>query len=621
MEKDLDIIVKYCFANHQTQYTSTQNIVTKELIDSGVLMQISNDNLDVYKINTSSDSFNEKLLVYSENILTQKLPSNLPDAYRFIDMFFNKINIYDNNFIWTGAREIAEGLLSYVLKLFLDKGLEIHELLSILEQVEEQQPHLIDFRESFLVAISKSTDIDELKKNILIIAGSEKKYQAESFVRELPSVNLTLAKDLYYSILEGDITEKDFFLSKILYGFINIDVVFAFEESKKIFLKEPSTALFIFGRIPFINERDIIEIDKIIDHSKITDEQVSEYSYYLCKLIMNNSTPQLIKNKYLEKLSNLITSVDSCYLDMIFHNITFYLEGYDEEKYRLLHQYLSRNQNFEIIKDFFYHVNEPKYLFHLLVLTFDVTGWRSAIDLFKGGLQNFWNTNQVETERCIFKLFSSRNHSLLGVQVIMSGYLAPFTIDLMKSLSIQQMNAIEACCKHPIFFERLLPLILPLRKSKSSKIRECLILQLSILIKEAYGASLYELIESKITKSRGDKEFLEKIRVSLNEYLQDKSERESINEFNPYLNEDELINLYYRLQNESQTKASQNSRKKSIFAELASTKIIVRGNSWKIGDKEISPLRKVSVSAMIDRRAYKDPEAFEISLNNFKNGD
>lgn len=47
----------------------------------------------------------------------------------------------------------------------------------------------------------------------------------------------------------------------------------------------------------------------------------------------------------------------------------------------------------------------------------------------------------------------------------------------------------------------------------------------------------------------------------------------------------------------------------------------MRGNSWKFGNNEISPLGKVSISAMIDKRAYKDPEAFENSPNNFELGD
>lgn len=621
MDKDLDLLVNYCLTNRKTQYNSSNKIVTKKLIDSGVLTKISSDTLEVYEINAYSDFFNEKLLAYSEKILSEKLPSNLTEAFQFVDDFFNKINIYNGNYLWSGAREIVQGLLSFVLKNFLGGGLNIHEMFSILEKEEERKPQLIDFRLSYFFAISKFASLDDLKKCIIQIANSSKSYEAESFVADLPRVNPDLAKKLYYSVLEEDIDMKQYFISKILYGFINIDVAFAFEESKKMLTRLPSTALFMFGRIPFSSEDDIVEVDKIINNIKITEDQIAEYSYYLCKVIMNKCTSQPIKNNYFEKLSSLIRSSENNYINAVFHNITFHLKDNDEEKYKLLHQYLSRTQNFEVIQNFFYNFSEPKYLFHLLLMTFSATGWRSAIELFESGLRNFWNIKQEETESCIFDLFSNRKHSLLGVQVIMSGYSEPYNIDLKKSSGLQQLNAIDACCKHPIFFERLLPLILQLRKSKSNKIKDRLISQLSILIKEAYGKALYELIESKITKSRADKRFLEKIHIALDEYIRDKAERESINEFNPYLNEDELMNLYYGLQKESQSKASQNARKNSIFSELASTKIIVRGNSWKIGDKEVSPLGKVSISAMIDKRAYKDPEAFEMSLNNFDNGD
>src|SRR5690606_17831368 len=185
----------------------------------------------------------------------------------------------------------------------------------------------------------------------------------------------------------------------------------------------------------------------------------------------------------------------------------------------------------------------------------------------------------------------------------------------------QQLNAINGFCKHPIFFERLLPLLLPLRKSRSKRIKECLISQLSILIKEAYGKPLYELISSQVSKSKTDTQFITRIGTALDDYLEDKKEREAISEFNPYFNEKELMNLYYGLQNESQSRARKDASKGSMFTELATTKIIVRGNSWKFGDNEISPLEKVSISAMVDKRAYIDPEVFENSLNNFEHGD
>lgn len=621
MDKNLDLLINYCFTTHNTQCRSTNPIVTKNLVDSGVLTKISSDALDVYEINAHSDFFNEKLLVYSENTLGKKLPSNLTEVFQFVDEFFNKIHIYDENYIWSGAQQIVKGLLSHVFKCFLENGLDIHELFRILELEEERQTHLIDFRQSFLVASSKLANVDDLKKYILQIANSPKNYEAESFVGELPSVNSELAKKLYFSIVGDETKIKLYFLPKLLYGFINVEFEFAFNESKKIFKKNPSIGLFIFGRLPYKNAENINEIDIIINNATITEDLLAEYSYYLCKIIMNGFTPQHIRNNYFKKLSDLINSVNDNYVQVVFHNITYSIKHNDEKKFELLHVYLSRTQDYTVIKNFFYNFSEPKYLFHLLLMTFSATGWRSAIELFESGLQNFWNIKQEETESCIFELFSNRKRSLLGVQVIMSGYLEPYNVDFKKSSSIQQLNAIDACCKYPIFFERLLPLILPLRNTKSIKIEDRLISQLSILIKEAYGKALYELIESKITKSRGDKRFLGKLHIALDEYLNDKKERESINEFNPYLNENELINLYYGLQNESQSKASKNARKKSIFAELASTKIIVRGNSWKIGEKEVSPLGKVSISAMVDKRAYKDPEAFEMSLNNFEYGD
>ncbi len=63
----------------------------------------------------------------------------------------------------SGAREIVQGLLSYILKNFLENGLDIHEIFNILEKEEERKPHIIDFRLSYLFAISKFASLSDLK--------------------------------------------------------------------------------------------------------------------------------------------------------------------------------------------------------------------------------------------------------------------------------------------------------------------------------------------------------------------------------------------------------------------------------------------------------------------------
>jgi len=146
----------------------------------------------------------------------------------------------------------------------LEHGLDIHEIFNILEKEEEQKPHIIDFRLSYLFAVSKFASLSDLKKCIVELSNSSKNYEADAFVGDLPRLNPNLAIELYNSVLEEGTDMKHFFLAKILYNFINIDVDFVFEEAKKIFVSLPTTALFIFGRIPFTNEDDKGENDIIL---------------------------------------------------------------------------------------------------------------------------------------------------------------------------------------------------------------------------------------------------------------------------------------------------------------------------------------------------------------------
>lgn len=622
MERQIDVLISDCIKNKKNQYVITNSLITKGLIDSGVVYKIVNNALELFEINLSSELWNERLLKYSEDLLKKKLPNDIDDARSFVDEFFEKIQIYNGNYLWLGARQVATGLLSYILYLLHSQGHDVKKYYRSLDQEKNSYAKFIQFEQVFLEFILKTETIEELKKHILQIADDSRTiHEAESFVRNLPVYNPALAKTLFFDVVQDDSKTKQFFLPRLLYGFIDVEFEFAFDESLKIIDEEPTVALFIFGRLKYKSADQIIEIDKVLENINITENMVADYSYYLCQLISNGNITSEIKIKYFEKLYNLLEISEENNLNAVFHNITYSLKNCDEEKYKLLQLYLPKSKNIQVIKDFFYQIENPKYLFHLLKLIHSSGGWRAPLDLFENAIQNFWSIKQNVTEQCIFDLFIDRRYSLLGVQVIMAGYMKPFPVDLTKATRDQQLNAINGFCKHPIFFERLLPLLLPLRKSRSKEIKNRLVSQLSILIKEAYGKPLYDIIVSEVSNSKIDKEFTKLLKVALDDYLEEKKEREEINEFNPYFNEKDLMNLYYGLKNESQTKASKKAREGSVFNVLSTTKIIVRGNSFKIGDNEITPLGKVSVSAMIDKRAYKDSDAFEISLNNFEHGD
>src|SRR5690606_20952052 len=185
--------------NTKTQYGSTNSLITNGLIDSGVVYKIVNSTLEVFEINLNSELFNERLLIYSEQILKKKLPNDIDDARLFVDEFFEKIQFYNGNYIWTSARQVATCLLSYILHLLDSQGQDLKKYYSSLGKEKKRSTFHIHFEQAFLEFISKADSPADLKKYILSIADDPSThYEAESFVRNFPVNNPELSKNLFY---------------------------------------------------------------------------------------------------------------------------------------------------------------------------------------------------------------------------------------------------------------------------------------------------------------------------------------------------------------------------------------------------------------------------------------
>ena len=52
------------------------------------------------------------------------------------------------------------------------------------------------------------------------------------------------------------------------------------------------------------------------------------------------------------------------------------------------------------------------------------------------------------------------------------------------------------------------------------------------------------------------------------------------------------------------------------FMQFIKNTIIVRGNSWKIGDREVSPLGKIESKMLVDGSSYLNPDLYESNLEN-----
>lgn len=250
-------------------------------------------------------------------------------------------------------------------------------------------------------------------------------------------------------------------------------------------------------------------------------------------------------------------------------------------------------------------------------------GWqRGSINRFESSIFHFWNNDTQETEKHILELFRPEDKfGMLPVEIIMTGSFGALPIDLLKlKTKQQQAKAIEAITLFPHTFDRLLPLVLPLRQSPHPEVVKFLQIKLSELIYDAYHKSLLDDIENLLNDSKDDKSFIKPLKVTLKHYETIVSKKKSINDLNPYENERDLMDLYYSLEHENRAKMMQdmNENPKGFLAAVGKSTIIVRGNSWKqeLEDK-VMPLGKVESSFILDARLFKNPDLQEYILNTY----
>jgi hypothetical protein len=244
---------------------------------------------------------------------------------------------------------------------------------------------------------------------------------------------------------------------------------------------------------------------------------------------------------------------------------------------------------------------------------------RFPMNLFETCIRHSWNIKQPETEEQILNLFKQHPiFGLLGVKVLFTSYHGIFSIDLLLlDKEEHQKNAINNLCNQPASFDKILPIILPLRNSKLEGVREHLQLALSRKVFASYHEIIYKQIQTILGNSMKDLDFLKPIKEALDNYHHLKKLKESIEDLNPIENERDLMDLYFRLEAEERAKMMEEvSHAKGTFLETAKSTVIVRGNSWMTIDGKVNPLGLVETKMLVDGQSFLNPDLYEYNLNN-----
>lgn len=627
MNQNIDKItdlIHYTFENRKGKYEFSE-IPDYDVLLKEEVLKIAEKDPQHFEINLDSFLFNEVLLNIAETELKRKLPDNIVDALLFIDDFENHLkNKYQLDILSKEYTNSVNALKAFVLTI-LNNQLSVYdfyvELVKDKQQNKKDRSGFIDLYFHFLV-ISNSSE--EIILQSCIEYNNNEKYSSNytyNFLGGLGKNHSTLAKQLVEFGIKNDFQKYSVFIPNLLIGLYNAGHSDTFDYTILIFEKDPITAMKAFSGYNLSNGSEIKQLFELLNKIEpITVELVNLKSVLFCIFIENDKTSSEIKKKCFEEIIKLLNSEDHKIVDAVFQNVQYSLDSHEHEKYSLLNIYLNNTKNFNVIRDFFYNSNDPKYLFDLLIRNYDVSGFRGSIDLFTNSLNHFLDTNKEETEEQILNLFNFRKYSLLAIKIILSDRSGVYRIDLLKLSKLEtQLFAIDSICNYPHSIDDLLPLLLKLKESSFKEVKDYLQTKLAELIFEVYHESLLNIIKKNLTNSKKDKDFLIPLQKAFDEYSKMREFKAKIKDLDPTENERNLMDLYYRLEHENQAKMMKNTDKdENSFLSSVKNMIIVRGRAWKNEDSEnVLPLGYFESSMMVDTRAYKNPTVYEQNLENF----
>ncbi|GHT08692.1 hypothetical protein FACS189432_04590 [Bacteroidia bacterium] len=575
------------------------------------------------KINIKSESFLNVLWEYIESKIDEQLSNDIKQAFEQIDEFERaKKEEYGCSNIINAYSTLIDAFKSYVIYTYHTK--EILNVFDFFKLLPDEEKYHYDKYVIDVILLLDNIEISTVYNILSLIKSNEVITRVPDFCSKLGKDKPDTANNLYdYSLQKQD--KNDFYiLSNLLFGLYEIHSETTFAKAKNLLTYNTSLAYFTLGRLKYNNSKHLSECFEIANNVDVNDmEGLLQVPYIYKSLIENKNTPDNIRKQCFAKMGELFCIENEQLKNSIFFDCQI-IDGYEEERYNLLvGTFLSKSQNyFKGINDYFENFTNSDYFFDLFSMLYNISyehnGIRFSTKPFEHALSHFWNKDRERTEQHLLNLLSHDVSFLRigAVDLIRSKHFGIYDVDLHKLDTEQkQLRALEALFFQSYFnVDAILPLILSLHNSEYPNVIAYLQQKLSELIIEAYHDHIYD----KVIELINDEHFLEPIKQALDYYHKIKEIKSSVNDLNPKENERDLVELYFSLEHEENKKLMSKARSEdNSFMALCKNTVIVRGNSWKIRDNEISPLGKHEHTFTMDMRMYKNPDLFDYSHNYF----
>lgn len=618
-KKEIKGFLNYYFQKRENQYLKNEISYHQLLIEKGVLYEIEG-NKGILELVSDSDILQEIVLEVLETKLNTKLPLDISQSFKLIGKFEDCLKKeYNCENSVEPFDPLIKGLKKHVLSILVKQGVNVKEFFMSLPDEENRDIHLISFELTFLSFLFESKYSEKDMFEILFKLWNDQYYIHEvfRFLNELSYKNPKKSRELLAYGYENN--EPLFLISELLIALYAVEEISLIDEIIELKKRDRVTCLKTLSRLKYKNEQDLKKAYSQVESLDFENIDIASGQISLIyNIIESNHKGEAILKEAFRLYAELLKNGTEEITSKVFKYINS-IRGYEKDKYQLLYTYLLQSKDFKVIKKFFKHFKDPIYIFDVMMWLFSLTpDYRFSMNLFEDGIRYSWRNNQIKTQECILNCFREEpTFGILGVKILFTASSGVFSVDLTKLEKAEyQINVINSICNHPHSLNELLPLVLPLRNSKLKGVRSHLQQRLAEKVFDSYRELLYKQIESNIGNTKKEQEFLKPIKGALQDYNKLKEFKESLNDLNPYDNERELMDLYYRLEREAHAKIMNEAREgKGTFLEMLKTVTIVRGNSSMIREGEITPLAKIESSILVDGMSYRNPDLYESNLN------
>ncbi len=615
--KNLRKLVLDCIAQRTNLFSISDSIILQKLLDVNAVLKFDDDS---YELKLDSQYLIPILFEISEELAEKVFPRSLPEVFDYIDSF-EKNALTDPKFNnWRGSREMIRSLEKYS-SLYLNQiyGIGVKVLFETLaDQAYHEKDWYFDCQESFYGLLPyMNYEISELYDVLVSIRQmKDDSHYANEILYNLTSVNAIASKELYNLGLEKDLLVHNGLASYLIAYLYNRSEISLYEEAADLMRRNKSAGLSAFSLIRFKNTSDLQNSFKLIKSSSFNEqEDLKNLTLYLFSIIASDQSDFQTATESFQMLHSL-AEIHRGNISPYILMVSKIQKGFESERYSLLLDCLGKGADRKLISDYFIGFDDPKYFFNLYIYYVSKRGLNVELNLFERSINRFWQTSREKTEKNLLGLITHKNLLIRysSVKLITLGH--NIIVDLLKIKEAEkQLLTISPLLTYPHSIESLLPIAIKLKDSEHQTVRSTLEASLNMLIIQAYGKGIYDLAEPFLDKKK-DQKLIKSLKNTLQEYIESIDAKNKINDLNPRLNESDLMKFYIKLDNEKNYEITKEATQADPMMAFYSTKNIVRGNSWKVGEMAPTPLSTYSINLLIDKRMVLNPDLFEMNLNN-----